>query len=220
MIVQIFFAEYTMEPTNTNKTIIYNESNCRLEKTNKPKKTNNFAIYENKETKKRVECDKWHVSEDCLLVNKQLALIKLVQENDYKYTTSENKLIIQQIERKISGYKQQDIDKKKFNADKIVTLNHIINSLIECDMKCYYCGSEMYLLYEVVREHKQWTVDRINNDLGHDYDNYVLACLECNLKRRRRTKDAYFFTKNLSIVKNDNAINDANDKTIKDKLNN
>ena len=159
-----------------------------------------------------------------MFVNKQLELIKLVQENDYKYTTSENKLIIQQLERKISGYKQQDIDKKKFNADKIVKIHHIIKSLIECDMKCYYCDCEMYLLYEVVREHKQWTVDRINNDLGHDYDNYVLACLECNLKRRRRTKDAYFFTKNLSVVKNDNAINevanDTNDKTIKGNPNN
>jgi len=209
---------------NETKTIIYNESNCRMEKSGKNKKSNAFAIYENKETKKRVECDKWTISEDCLFVNKQLELIKLVQENDYKYTTPENKLIIQQIERKISGYKQQDIDKKKFNADKIVKLNHIINSLMECNMKCYYCDCEMYLLYEVVREHKQWTVDRINNDLGHNYDNYVLACLECNLKRRRRTKDAFFFTKNLSIVKNDNTTLDTdtntNDKNIKDKLDN
>ena len=44
----------------------------------------------------------------------------------------------------------------------------------------------MNVLYDISREMTQWSVDRINNDLGHDIDNYHLACLECNLKRRRR----------------------------------
>ena len=189
--------------TNTDKKIVFNESNGKLEKSSSKNRIKHM-IYENKEAKKRVECDKWHISEDCLLSNKQKELIAEVLANDYKFTNSENKLIIQQIERKISGYKQQDVDKKFLDTEKLVTLKYIINSLIECDMKCYYCSHEMFVLYEAVREHKQWTVDRVNNDLGHNYDNYVLACLECNLKRRRRTKDAYYFTKNLNIVKQDN----------------
>ena len=36
----------------------------------------------------------------------------------------------------------------------------------------------MFILYENVREPKQWSVDRINNDLGHNIDNFVLACLD------------------------------------------
>jgi hypothetical protein len=195
--------------TNTDKKIVFNESNGKLEKPSSKNRIKHMS-YEHKETKKRLECDKWHISEDCLLANKQVELIKEVLANDYKFTNSENKLIIQQIERKISGYKQQDVDKKFLDIEKLVTLKHIINSLVECGMKCYYCSSEMFVLYEAVREHKQWTVDRDNNDLGHNYDNYVLACLECNLKRRRRTKDAYYFTKNLNIVKQDNPDNKDN----------
>jgi hypothetical protein len=45
------------------------------------------------------------------------------------------------------------------------------------------------------------TVYRINNDLGHNLKNYYLACLECNLKRRRRSDDKFLFTKQMKLVK-------------------
>ena len=192
---------------NNDKTIYFVGLNGRLEKhkQHKPRnKANSFKEKEQTEPKKRVDVDKWNLSEEFLLPSKQLDLIKEIYNNEYKFTNTENKLIIQQIERKISGYKQQDTDKNILNIEKIVNLKQIIQSLINCDLKCYYCASEMAVLYELVREHKQWTVDRIDNDLGHDYDNFVLACLECNLKRRRRSKEAYFFTKNLNIVKQNN----------------
>jgi hypothetical protein len=63
----------------------------------------------------------------------------------------------------------------------------------------------MSLLYEFVREEKQWTVDRIDNDLGHNNDNFVLACLKCNLKRRRQNMKDFLFTKQLNIVKQDSS---------------
>jgi hypothetical protein len=68
-------------------------------------------------------------------------------------------------------------------------------------MKCIYCSEEVFILYERVRETKQWTLDRINNDIGHNSGNLVIACLECNLKRRRTNKDAFMFTKNMVIVR-------------------
>jgi hypothetical protein len=37
--------------------------------------------------------------------------------------------------------------------------------------------------------------------LGHNKGNLVMACLECNLKRRRTNKDAFFITKNLTITR-------------------
>ena len=191
-------------PNNTeenDKTIYFVGLNGRLEK-EKSKNRIKTIIREEKEIKKRVDVEKWNLSEEFLLPSIQLELIKEIYSNNLKSFNSESKLIVQQLERKISGYKQQDSDKKLLNLEKFINLKHIIDSLISCELKCYYCNNEMSLLYEVVREHKQWTVDRVDNDLGHNCDNYILACLECNLKRRRRSKDAYFFTKNLNIVKN------------------
>ena len=75
--------------------------------------------------------------------------------------------------------------------------------MIECKLKCYYCQLEMNVLYDISREASQWTVDRINNDLGHNKDNVLIACLECNLKRRNKSKSAFLFTKNLVISKCD-----------------
>ena len=71
-------------------------------------------------------------------------------------------------------------------------------------LKCRYCKKEINVLYDISREMTQWSVDRINNDLGHNIDNYHLACLECNLKRRRRSDENFLFTKQLHIIKQDN----------------
>ena len=115
-----------------------------------------------------------------------------------------SKILIKQIEKKISSYKQQDVDKKVLNNEKIINLKCIIDKLIETEIKCYYCKCKMFVLYENVREPKQWTVDRINNDLGHNNDNFVLACLDCNLKRICRSADKFLFTKQLNIIRKDN----------------
>lgn len=73
--------------------------------------------------------------------------------------------------------------------------------LDDCKLHCYYCKNEMFILYKMVRESKQWSVDRINNSNGHNKDNIVLSCLECNLKRRNKNKDSFLFTKQLKIVR-------------------
>ena len=103
--------------------------------------------------------------------------------------------------KKISSYKQQDIVKNKLNTEMLINKDEVIQQILESELKCYYCKEELYLLYENQREKKQWTLDRINNDLGHNRDNVVISCLECNLKRRNTNKDAFIFTKQLNIIK-------------------
>ena len=127
--------------------------------------------------------------------------ININNNNNKKLFNKQQQLIVSHIKSKISSYKQQDILKKKLNEEAFVTFNDVIKLLIETNMKCYYCACETYLLYEIVREMKQWSLDRINNDIGHNKHNLVICCLECNLKRRRTNKDAFFFTKNLKITK-------------------
>ena len=156
--------------------------------------------------KKRKETEKWGLPIEYFDENMQKSII----QNMYNYIVLENQntcdkynIISSQLDKKISGYKQQDIDKKRVDIDNFVTLKNVVTKLHDCDLKCYYCKDNIFILYEVVREHKQWTLDRINNDLGHTNENVLISCLSCNLKRRRTNKDSFLFTKQLQIIKND-----------------
>jgi hypothetical protein len=151
--------------------------------------------------KKRVVSETWNLPQEYLVFEKQVETIHSIRDHEYHFFDKESKTLLREIERKMYGYKQQDLEKHFFNAEFFLSLQDVIDRMIACEMKCYYCFHPMYLLYEIVRESKQWSVDRLDNDQGHNQDNYVLACLECNLKRRRRTAEKYLFTKQLKIVK-------------------
>ena len=69
-------------------------------------------------------------------------------------------------------------------------------------MKCFYCQKLVYVLYDNVREPRQWTLERIDNKFGHNMDNVVISCLSCNLKRRCIYHERFLFTKQLNIIKN------------------
>lgn len=105
------------------------------------------------------------------------------------------------INKKISGYRYQDIEKHKLDTHKFITLDKIIELMIECENICYYCKNNVKILYEFVRETTQWTLDRIDNNLGHNNDNVMIACLNCNLRRRTMYHERYAFTKQLVIKK-------------------
>lgn len=168
-----------------------------------------------KEKKMRVETKTWGLSNDDLSFETQLQLLETIFNKKDKNETKENNetnekindkhiaMIVSHIKAKICGYKQQDLLKNKFLEEEFVSYNDVIYLLHNSQMKCHYCSCETYLLYEVVRENKQWSLDRINNEIGHNRNNLLIACLECNLKRRRTNKDAFFFTKNLQIVRLD-----------------
>ena len=157
-----------------------------------------------KEIKKRVVSEKWTFSDEKFLHSYQIQLLNNIFENNFKYNDEVSKIAIQEINRKISGYKQQDMLKKHYDSDNFLTFECVINKLVESELKCRYCKCEMAILYDMSREIKQWSVDRIDNDKGHNNDNFHLACLDCNLKRRRRTDEKFLFTKQLNIIKQDN----------------
>jgi hypothetical protein len=151
--------------------------------------------------RKRVVCENWTFTAEDFAYTNQIETVKNIKSNAYNHNDEKTKIVLQQINKKIYGYKQQDIIKKLLNNDKFITLESVIDKLIECELKCYYCQYEMNVLYDISREMRQWTVDRIDNDLGHNVDNFYIACLECNLKRRRRSDDKFFFTKQMKLVK-------------------
>lgn len=108
-----------------------------------------------------------------------------------------------ELNKKISAYKQQDIKKERYSSEEFVTIDDVEALLSDSESKCFYCLCEVMVLYENVREPLQWTLDRINNDIGHNKGNLVISCLSCNLKRRRKSKDAFLFTTQLNIVRED-----------------
>lgn len=159
---------------------------------------------ERKEEKQRSITQNWNISDIYYEFLNQLEIIKNIQiifNNKEEYSDF-HRIFIQELERKIYNYRQQDLIKSILNPEKFIKFIDIINKLNECKLNCYYCNSDMFILYKNVRDPKQWTVDRINNSNGHNIDNIVLSCLECNLKRKNKNKDSFLFTKQLKIVRN------------------
>ena len=97
--------------------------------------------------------------------------------------------------------KKKNYDENSESYKDFIDFDIIIEEMNKCDLKCRYCLKEMLILYENVRDNSQWTVDRINNDIGHIKGNFNLVCLKCNLKRRRQNDEKYLFTSQLSINK-------------------
>jgi hypothetical protein len=152
--------------------------------------------------KKRVQSEKWSFSNESFEYLNQLQMVKNIFNNGFCHNEDDvSKIALQEINKKISGYKQQDRIKKRYDEPQFLTLESVILKMVECELKCRYCRGEMDVIYDISRESRQWSVDRINNDLGHNLTNFHLACLECNLKRRRRTDEKFLFTKQLNIIK-------------------
>ena len=191
--------------TLTNETDETNETN-ETDETKKVIFTGTTTKYQmkkvynkkEKEKKKKVETNTWDLNEQELSFQTQLEVLKDIHNASFNKLSC---LIVSHIKTKISSYKHQDVLKNIFLETEFVTFDHVIELLNTCELKCHYCSCEMYLLYEFVREMKQWSLDRIDNDIGHNKNNLVVSCLECNLKRRRTNKDAFFITKNLTITK-------------------
>jgi len=117
-------------------------------------------------------------------------------------------LIKRELFKKIQGYKHQDEKKQLFNEKGFVTFDNVVQRLVECKLKCFYCNCNMALVYSDIRQKNQWTLDRIDNSQGHNNNNVVAACLQCNLERRDKDMDKFYFTKNLVINKIDNTENE------------
>ena len=157
----------------------------------------------NKIIKKKVDSKNWNFPEEYFNYENQLKFLNEILLNNFKHNNEITHLITKLIQKKILGYKQQDKIKKIYNENDFLKLENVIIKLSECQLKCYYCNSEILILYDIVREMKQWSIDRIDNNIGHNTNNFHIACLDCNLKRRSKSDEKFLFTKQLNIIKNE-----------------
>ncbi len=132
-------------------------------------------------------------------------------ENDKEKQNIDNSMniyhniLISEITKKIQSYKKQDIDKTKYkyNDELFISLKEVIELLYKSNLTCYYCKKDIFILYKNVRQNNQWTLDRIDNDIGHHKENCVICCLRCNIQRRLTDDKKFLFTKQMKIIKNE-----------------
>ena len=154
-------------------------------------------VIEKKVKKRRVitENDNWTKT---IVDFQDVSLPRLVEI--LEATPERAKLVRSHIQSKIRGYATQDKGKKILEENKFIKYQEVLDLLKSSDFQCYYCKDMVIILYEYVREPKQWTLERKNNDYGHNCDNVVLACLSCNLKRRCMKMERYELTKQIANV--------------------
>tara|TARA_B110000858_G_C17795483_1_gene472195 strand:- start:1717 stop:2205 length:489 start_codon:yes stop_codon:yes gene_type:complete len=112
-----------------------------------------------------------------------------------------NKCVKRELNKKIASYKQQDLKKKKYHSNDFIKINELIEKLVVSKLKCFYCRQKVLLLYDLIRDGTQWTLDRIDNNKQHTYENCVICCLKCNLQRRCLDDKKFLFTKQMRLIK-------------------
>jgi len=166
--------------------------------------------------KKRIitETQKWHdyLDENLDVEPQWSMLIALSQEynisietTDISYNSldvSSEKIVFlkNEIQRKIHGYRSQDVKKNKWDPEHFISLEYVLERIIERELNCFYCQGPVKIWYEISRDPLQWTLERIDNKIGHNVGNIEIACLQCNLKRRCMHHERYLKTQAMKEV--------------------
>lgn len=162
-------------------------------------KRNIDKIHQIKEPERK-KTMKWKLDETYYTYEEQIRIINMLylEEN----TKSEPGLLTKrEISNKLTGYKNQDKQNNILDLNYIISLGDVIEKLMACKLKCFYCRENCELLYKNTFSKKQWTLDRIDNNYGHNHDNVVICCLECNVKRGDMDSERFKRGKEIKIVR-------------------
>jgi len=166
--------------------------------------------------KKRIiaETQKWHdyLNENLDVDPQWSLLIALSREYnipmetfDLSFTSldvSPEKIVFlkNEIQRKIHGYRSQDVKKNKWDPEHFISLEYVLERMVHTELNCFYCQGPVKIWYEISRDPLQWTLERIDNKMGHNVGNIEIACLQCNLKRRCMHHERYLKTQAMREV--------------------
>jgi len=93
------------------------------------------------------------------------------------------KYILREIDTKRKAYIYQDKNHEIYDPRYSITTERIVELLVSAELLCHYCREICQVAYKESMCRRQWTLDRIDNNYGHNDANVVIACLDCNLKR-------------------------------------
>lgn len=108
--------------------------------------------------------------------------------------------VLQEINKKIGGYKSQDKIKGLYNPELFVDEKYVLQLLLGSHLDCFYCKKKTNVIYQKVREPTQWSLERIDNAFGHNKNNVEIACLSCNLSRKTMYHERFAFTKQMGKI--------------------
>jgi hypothetical protein len=131
-------------------------------------------------------------------INLLLELRKEITSDDMTIGAT---ILLSHLKTKQSGYRSQDTLKGFYDPDRFIQIGDIVNLLIDSGLSCFYCRKWATLFYENVRHPMQWSLERVSNEEGHNRGNIVIACLDCNMRRRTMYQDRYIVTKQLRVNK-------------------
>lgn len=149
-----------------------------------------------KETEERKNVK--NINNDVFDSDKHLEMLQKLKTNT---EFDDDKIIIKSLKQKLNSYKTQDKRKDRYDNETFIKYNELLEKLIESEMKCKYCESITLIMYANKRESKQWTLDRIDNSIGHSNLNTIISCLKCNLERRCKNDEKFRFTKQMRLIK-------------------
>ncbi len=96
-------------------------------------------------------------------------------------TSTESRLVRSLLNKKITSYTAQDTAKGR-ETDLIS--DNVLEALITSKLASHDCSDPVLFHYTASRDLNQWTLNRIDNALGHTSPNCVICHLHGNLKRR------------------------------------
>lgn len=139
-----------------------------------------------------------HIVNDCSSAFNEVPILnKLFLE---KKTDNGEKMRLNVV-KKLKSYKNQDFKKGRHDEKTFISYEQILEKLVISKLKCYYCKGIVRLIYTKKLDNNQWSLDRVDNSIGHSNINTVISCLKCNLQKRCRDKDKFKFTKQMRIIK-------------------
>ncbi len=134
-------------------------------------------------------------------INQLESISELYLKGELSTNQKTNNDIIDVLKKKYSSYKSQDKQSHKYDSEQHITYEQMIEKLYNSKLKCYYCNCDLSILYNKKRLKTQWTLERLDNNLGHYTSNTCISCLECNLKRRTDNYEYFKQSKQTTIVK-------------------
>lgn len=110
-------------------------------------------------------------------------------------------VVIREIDAKRKAYIYQDKNHNIYDPRYTVTNDRIVELLVGAELLCHYCREICQVAYKEAMCRRQWTLDRIDNNYGHNDTNVVIACLDCNLKRGTMDSERFRLGKQFTFRK-------------------